>query len=1456
MAACHAATVTTGRLSLPIQNSTSLDSHGRLVSSLVDGKQLAAGAPAAPLVSLCDVTRGGAFVTGTPRSGNIQNGLRIEFPGADAEALIQRVYRGKALHFTCRLEGKPELPDRGVLLRFAFPMNCVGWRWHDDTQTSREIAPGGFYENVAPLRAWADLPEWKDKPNLKMGYANRNFCTVVTGDVGVCLSVPLDSPCIFRTAYDGKAQQLQLTYDFALSRDTRGPNAWSFAFDLYTSDPEWGFRSALADYYQMYPDMFTHYVPRPGQWMAFNRLSDIDNANEFRFALQEGAPEPEYDDKIGVLSTTYFTHAGMFANIPGHDPEKDPLPAHDVLVKVMSNKFKQNTGQEGIFEAVGLHDADGRLDVQKTQVYGHIISQFNLDPELPYGSWHLNKTAEQTRSIKEKRGGNLDGFYYDGLAAGLNYRRDHFKSSEAPPIWDPVAKKALLNNFFSSCSFARAAAEQLRPRGQITMMNGAMGASYFVAPWLDVFGSETGLRIPREGLNYMRSIAYQKPYLTLLKGNFEQQIGRAEMELFMKRSLAYGSFPGFFDWPPSGLGPGGRYWDHPEYYERDRDLFRKYLPLCQALAVAGWEPVTFARSSSDKVYAERFGPGDDGVVFLTLLNEDTQPHETALTIDLNQLSLHSGKVKCMDILTGERVPLQRRQGDAVVKLNVPADGVAMLQICTTEQAAAQRLAWALDAVERGVTMREVDADKPPIAVHWRPTNGRYDRKTRGGTHCLVLGGARREEQRCEQWAMLFQPKAAPVTLTVRAAAENLSGAGAPQIQCRTAWVSPSFSHYDLVRFDLPTGTYDFRDFEFTLPAEHPLRGIALMPWLPASLAGKLKIASVRLSDQFGNDYVVDPQFSEWYEPVPRSMRDRLGNEMSGLQASLRTARETALKNLTSKVAQKALLDIGGRCSSIRRWIADEKAEQGCRRVLRDIETVEGHLGEALVTSLGISAPKITGPATAAPGDEVVLTFAAPVMANIAASTELKTDTNAPVRQTAKGAALRVPNTATPGDTIAVTGTMFLRPENEAMALRTSHSIEIVAPITLSLTDMGTDAETGAVRFRASVVNHRNRATAASLALNSPEGWESVSAVDVRLSPGEQQTVGLQVKPTRKAIAGWLDFTAIVKAGTDVAHASRIVLHIPQKSSLLKNAGFEEGSHGWSAPANGAAVDRQVAYSGAASMRLQNTDPKQQSEAYQSVTLNQKLPCPILVRAVSRGEGVTGAKGSGYSLYVDIYYMDGTPLYGRTHTFEPGTTEWQFGELCIEPFKPIRNVNVYLLLRNKTGTVWFDDIALVEDPTRKGNIAREARVTVDSSYSQYDAEPINDGIIYPSADAHWTDEAWASAEIDTDHFIEMSFAEAKTIRRVVVYWSLDASIPRTSAEVQVKVKGMDTWETVAPVEPESPVPQTVINLKSPVASKGLRLYQPRGRGPANRGNLMWVREVEVFESVVSETVGNR
>lgn len=1427
-AACCAAQVSGGEVSLTIQD-------GMVRAVRVAGAELAC-APA-PVLSLCDVTKGTEFVPGTVVEGDVDDTLTVEFAGLGARATLAAEQRAGALRFRLELIGDVDLPARGVLLRFALPVDCVGWQWHDDMQTAREIAANAVYENIEPLRAWPDLPEWADKPSLRIGAANRNFCTVVTGPVGLCLAPDIELPVIFRTSYDARARQLELVYDLALSPDTDPPNRWGFAFDLYACDPQWGFRDALARYYAMYPHLFQNYVADPGQWMAFNDLKFIDNANEFYFGLQEGAADPAYDDQIGVLDCTYFTHAGQFIRIPNYDPEKDPEPPWEVIVAETEKTFERATGLQGIYREVGLHDAEGRFQIPKTRVYGHYIAQFNLDPDLRYGKWYLDRTAVQTQQFAEK-GGRLDGFYYDGLTTGLNYRTDHFRYSSAPPLWDPVQKKPVLNNFFNSCEFARAAAELLRPRGQITMMNGALGATFYVAPWLDVFGAETGLRIPRDSFNYVRSIIYHKPMLTLLKGNFEQQIGREQIELFMKRALAYGIFPGFFDWPPSGLGPGGRYWDHPRYFERDRDLHRKYLPLVKTLAAAGWEPVTHARSSDPHVFVERYGPGPDGIVWLTLLNDEPAPYRTTLTIDAQALELDPDRVQCVDVLSDGAVELAATGMGLQAQIEVPANEVMMLQLATPEQAAGWRLQWAAEAIERGITMREVDArtGRPAQAVHWRPTGAPYGRERTDAGTVLVLSGAQADVL-AEQYAMLFQAEPAPVKLRVRAAAEGLSKDGVARILARAYWVTPSFTHSENLNFDLPGGTWGWRDFEFDIDLPQALRCIQVRPWLNRGEQGKLRIASITLADRYRDDYVVDPTFEQWYEPVPEEMRERLAAESRALADALAKARDAATADVRGQQAREAIMDAAARIEALRAWIVAEHAENGCRRALRDLETAERHLAAALLCSLGISAPRLEGPVRAATGDEVELKLTLRVPRDLTVSTEFVADEGVAVQPAADGVVVTIPAEAEVGQTIGLQAIVTIGAGGRSVTVRAAHRIKVTRPLEVAI-DTAADPDTGGFRVRAQVRNNHMRAVIAHITLSAPDGWSLPEPRDLPLDPGGSASVELQLAPGPEATAGAVPVTVTASYGDDVARATKRLLYIPASANLLRNPGFEEG------PWSGGEQDTQVAYSGRASLRLHHPT-KASSQVSQSVTLNQQRPCPILVRAASRAENVSGPRSRDYSLYVDIYYTDGTPLYGRTYDFETGTTDWQMGELIIEPAKPIRNVNVYLLLRGKSGTVWFDDVAVMEDPRRKGNIAREATVTVDSAYAQYTTRPINDGIVHVPAGAHWTEESWASKDEAGEHWIELAFAQPRSARRVVIYWSLDGGVARTSREVALQVPAGDGWRTVQTVHPGELEEETVIELDRPVTTARLRLLQPAGAGPSDRPNIMWVREVEVF-----------
>lgn len=177
-------------------------------------------------------------------------------------------------------------------------------------------------------------------------------------------------------------------------------------------------------------------------------------------------------------------------------------------------------------------------------------------------------------------------------------------------------------------------------------------------------------------------------------------------------------------------------------------------------------------------------------------------------------------------------------------------------------------------------------------------------------------------------------------------------------------------------------------------------------------------------------------------------------------------------------------------------------------------------------------------------------------------------------------------------------------------------------------------------------------------------------------------------PSRAAAAApWIVFTPATNT-------------LPMSGNLLLNPGFENGSAitatNWTAYVSGYGIDATGGRIGGRALRLINAASSESHGAYQIVTLNQTQTHPIDLSGWSKASGLTGDVDSNYSVYLDIRYMDDTPLYGQTINFDTGTHDWQFRERFIVPAKPIKSINVYVLLRNThAGTAWFDDLRISE-----------------------------------------------------------------------------------------------------------------------------------------------------------------
>ena len=98
---------------------------------------------------------------------------------------------------------------------------------------------------------------------------------------------------------------------------------------------------------------------------------------------------------------------------------------------------------------------------------------------------------------------------------------------------------------------------------------------------------------------------------------------------------------------------------------------------------------------------------------------------------------------------------------------------------------------------------------------------------------------------------------------------------------------------------------------------------------------------------------------------------------------------------------------------------------------------------------------------------------------------------------------------------------------------------------------------------------------------------------------------------------------------------------------------------------------------------------------QTIAFDQKTPKPVKIAGWSKSEGVPGPQGYHYSLYVDFSLADGTSWPMKLATFPTGTHDWQYAETVVTPPQPIRSARFHAFLRERDGTVWFDDLFLGE-----------------------------------------------------------------------------------------------------------------------------------------------------------------
>ncbi len=513
--------------------------------------------------------------------------------------------------------------DRAVVVYYRIPVPAGAVEWLADPHRREAAEPGREYLEASRFAAGAN-------GNLSL----YPFAAVAAGDQGLGLGFDPDYPAFGRIVYNHDTRELFVACDLGLTPEKP---AATLRFRRFPFAPEWGFRAALAAYMAQFPEAFRSRTPRQGMWMPFAKISAVEGWQDFGFLFKEGDNETAWDDANGILTFRYTEPMTWWMRMPKELP-RDFAAAIEHAAKLAEDTGKPHQRQAQALQASGFHDEDGQL-----------VARFLDTPWCDGAVWSMNSmpgipgevtdfTLKWNPRLVEKlygpdRQGDLDGEYVDSsegyVTAELDYRRDHFAVADRPLTFALDSHKPAIFRSLVAFEYVRGIERDIHRMDKLMMANSTPIRLWWLAPLLDVLGTETNWHPNRtwrpmshSQLVYRRALCGPKPYCFLMNTNFED-FGHELVEKYMRRAVAYGMFPGFF----SADASTGHYFTRPELYNRDRDLFRRYVPLCKRLAEAGWQPVTRARTAAPDVYLERFGDR-----YLTVFNDAAEARDIDLEV--------------------------------------------------------------------------------------------------------------------------------------------------------------------------------------------------------------------------------------------------------------------------------------------------------------------------------------------------------------------------------------------------------------------------------------------------------------------------------------------------------------------------------------------------------------------------------------------------------------------------------------------------------------------------------------------------------------------------------------------------------------------------------------------------------------------------------------------------------
>ena len=554
----------------------------------------------------------------------------VSGPVAESQGkLVQRADAGGGLSFEAHWQSRPgvimvtvaALSDTPRCLEMAYrlPLALEGWTWEDGPGVSAALPAGGRADSRSPMSTYP-------------------LACVHDGTSAVAMCAPLDEPALQTFRAEGSG--LSTVTEMGLS--PQAPHArTSFTLGIYRHDPAWGFRSALERYYDLFPGLFEVRTRRLGGWTLRLPAEATPAVEDFGLAFYEcggiGEDLQRRAREHDIAMLRYSEPWGLRQTHPEAQSRTD-LPPYEQRLEQLRGWAAELNPEDRWYGGPRAEIAQALLNSLMPgpdgkpacleDFYTNWASwwQLNTNPDLPTP----NRASTELQYVIRPALEWADGIYLDSVSTWHCVYEDHdpahLRPANSPLGFSVKTGRPVVISGMAHYEFIEALRHELGERDKLLMMNLHPPATRWFGHMADIAGCELlGLQDDVQAMQ-QRIYARHRPVSNLLQWRSAvltrvPAMTSDELRAYFDNQLLYGFVPGI-----STAGGGTqegyrymhRYFEDPELLERDRELWRGYLPVFMDLNRAGWEPVTRARSDNENLRIERFGGGP--VVHLTVHN--------------------------------------------------------------------------------------------------------------------------------------------------------------------------------------------------------------------------------------------------------------------------------------------------------------------------------------------------------------------------------------------------------------------------------------------------------------------------------------------------------------------------------------------------------------------------------------------------------------------------------------------------------------------------------------------------------------------------------------------------------------------------------------------------------------------------------------------------------------------